>query len=248
MCGRFALTAPASTIAEVFQVDVLPDVLPRYNVAPTTEVLCVVSAEGKRELQSFRWGLIPYWAKDRKIAYSTLNARSETIEKKPTFRSAFKRRRLLIVADGFYEWERKDNSNLPRRSATRANKIPHLFQMADARPFAIAGVWERWTDPDSGEEVRSCSIVTTGPNTLMASVHDRMPVILPPEVWDTWLDPEVQDTAMLKELLIPFDPAKMKERTVSRTVGDVKNKGPEVQGPYEEVPPAPSESPPPGAA
>jgi putative SOS response-associated peptidase YedK len=233
MCGRFALTAPASTIAEVFQVDVLPDLLPRYNVAPTTEVLCVVSQEGQRALQSFRWGLIPYWAKDRKIAYTTLNARSETIEKKPAFRSAFKRRRLLIVADGFYEWERTDTSHAPRRSATRANKVPHLFQRADGRPFGIAGVWERWTDPDSGEEVRSCSIVTTGPNTLMEPVHDRMPVILPPEVWDTWLDPAVEDTARLKELLVPFDPARMKERTVSKAVGDVKNKGPEVQGPYE---------------
>jgi putative SOS response-associated peptidase YedK len=235
MCGRFALTAPASTIAEVFQVDVLPDVLPRYNVAPTTEVLAVVSQEGRRELQAFRWGLIPYWAKDRKIAYTTLNARSETIEKKPAFRSAFKRRRLLIVADGFYEWERTD----------KKNKVPHLFQMADGRPFALAGVWERWTDPDSGEEVRSCSIVTTGPNSLMEPVHDRMPVILPPETWDTWLDPSVVDVARLKELLVPFDPSKMKERRVSRSVGDVKNKGPEVQGPYEEVP-VPTA--PPGAA
>lgn len=226
MCGRFALTAPASTIAEVFQVDVLPDVLPRYNIAPTTEVLCVVSDDGKRALQSFRWGLIPYWAKDRKIAYQTLNARSETIEKKPAFRSAFKRRRLLIVADGFYEWERTD----------KKNKVPHLFQLGDGKPFAIAGVWERWTDPESGEEVRSCSIVTTGPNPLMEPVHDRMPVILPPETWDRWLDPENQDTAALKELLVPFDAGKMKERKVSKSVGDVKNKGPEVQGPYEEAP------------
>src|SRR5688572_28225869 len=155
MCGRFALTAPASTIAEIFQVDVLPDVLPRYNIAPTTEVACVVqNAEGQRELQSFRWGLIPMWAKDRKIAYQTINARSETITSKPAFRSAFKRRRLLIVTDGFYEWQRKD----------KKNKIPHLFQMADGRPFGIAGVWERWIDPADGQEVRSCSIVTTSAN------------------------------------------------------------------------------------
>lgn len=223
MCGRFALTAPASTIAEVFQVDVLPDVLPRYNVAPTTEVLCVVHDDGKRALQSFRWGLIPFWAKDRKIAYQTINARAESVAKKPAFRSAFKRRRLLIVADGFYEWERTD----------KKNKIPHLFQLAGGRPFAIAGVWERWTDPTTGEEVRSCSIVTTTANTLMEPVHDRMPVILPPEAWDTWLDPAVQDPAKLQELLQPFPSDLMQERRVSKKVGDVKNKGPEVQGPWE---------------
>ncbi|MEQ1568682.1 MAG: SOS response-associated peptidase [Myxococcota bacterium] len=223
MCGRFALTAPASTIAEVFQVDVLPDLLPRYNIAPTTEIACVVQQDGHRELQSFRWGLIPMWAKDKKIAYQTLNARADTISKKPAFRAAFKRRRLLIVADGFYEWLRKD----------KKTKIPHLFQMADGKPFAIAGVWERWVDPADGTEVRSCSIVTTGPNSLMEPVHDRMPVILPPEVWDTWLDPQNADTAALQELLVPYPSDRMAARRVSRTVGDVKNKGADVQGPWE---------------
>lgn len=219
MCGRFALTAPASTIAEIFQVDVLPDLLPRYNVAPTSEVVCVVQAEGKREIQSFRWGLIPMWAKDKKIAYQTLNARAETISTKPVFRAAFKRRRLLIVADGFYEWQ-KDGKK----------KIPHLIQMDDGRPFGMAGVWERWTDPETGEEIRSCSIVTTGPNALMESIHNRMPVILPPERWDTWLDPAINDPAQLQELLVPYPAEGMKERRVAKAVGDVKNKGPEVQG------------------
>lgn len=223
MCGRFALTAPASTIAEIFQVDVLPDLLPRYNVAPTSEVVCVVQAEGKREIQSFRWGLIPMWAKDKKIAYQTLNARAETISTKPVFRAAFKRRRLLIVADGFYEWQ-KDGKK----------KIPHLIQMDDGRPFGMAGVWERWTDPETGEEIRSCSIVTTGPNALMESIHNRMPVILPPERWDTWLDPAVNDPAQLQELLVPYPAEGMKERRVAKAVGDVKNKGPEVQGPWVE--------------
>jgi putative SOS response-associated peptidase YedK len=226
MCGRFALTAPASTIAEIFQVDVLPDLLPRYNVAPTSEVVCVVQDEGQRQIQSFRWGLIPMWAKDKKIAYQTLNARSETIASKPVFRAAFKRRRLLIVADGFYEWQ-KDGKK----------KIPHLIQMDDGRPFGMAGVWERWTDPETGEEIRSCSIVTTGPNTLMESIHNRMPVILPPERWDTWLDPAVNDPAVLQELLVPYPAEGMKERRVAKAVGDVKNKGPEVQGPYVEDPP-----------
>jgi putative SOS response-associated peptidase YedK len=164
------------------------------------------------------------WAKDRKIAYQTLNARSETITQKPAFRSAFKRRRALIVADGFYEWWRKD----------KKTKVPHLFQMADGKPFGFAGVWERWTDPETGDEVRTCSIVTTSANPLMEPVHDRMPVILPPEVWDTWLNPQNEDTAALKELLVPFPADRMKERTVSKKVGDVKNKGADVQGPYEE--------------
>jgi putative SOS response-associated peptidase YedK len=221
MCGRFALTTPASTIAEIFKVDVLPDLLPRYNVAPTTEVLCVVQDEGKRELQSFRWGLIPGWAKDRKIAASTLNARADTVATKPAFRAAFKRRRLLVVADGFYEWQ-KDGKR----------KIPHLIQMDDGRPFGMAGLWERWTDPDSGEVLRTCSIVTTGPNELMGPIHDRMPVILPPETWDTWLDPAVDDPARLGELLVPFPAGSMKERRVASEVGNVKNRGPEVQGPW----------------
>ncbi|MEQ1503189.1 MAG: SOS response-associated peptidase [Myxococcota bacterium] len=226
MCGRFALTAPASTIAEIFQVDVLPDVLPRYNIAPTNAIPAVVAGEdGKRELQTFRWGLIPMWAKDQKIAYQTINARAETVAKKPAFRSAFKRRRALIVADGFYEWQKVGK-----------DKIPHLFQLADGRPFAIAGLWERWINPLDGEEIRTCTLVTDGPNALMAPVHDRMPVILPPEVWDTWLDPTVDDPARLQELLVPYPADGMRARRVSKTVGSVKNKGPEVQGPYEQDP------------
>lgn len=234
MCGRFALTAPASTIAEIFQVDVLPDVLPRYNIAPTTEVACVVQdpEADERTLASFRWGLIPFWAKDRKIAYQTINARAETITSKPAFRAAFKKRRLLILTDGFYEWERKTPDGTPKKA--KDPKIPHLFQMSDGVPFAFAGVWERWTDPETGEEVRSCSIVTTSANDLMATIHDRMPVILPAERWDLWLDPKFEDTRQLQEFLVPFPSDRMRERKVSRTVGDVKNKGPEVQGPYED--------------
>lgn len=223
MCGRFALTAPASTIAEVFQVDVLPDVLPRYNIAPTTDVACVVQKDGQNVMKTFRWGLIPSWAKDRKMAYQTINARAESVATKPAFRSAFKRRRLLVLADGFYEWERTDPKN----------KVPHLIQLREGKPFGMAGLWERWTDPETAEEVVTCSIVTTGPNDLMKGIHDRMPVILPEEHWATWLDPEVQDGARLQELLVPFPADGMQERAVSRKVGDVKNKGEDVQGPWE---------------
>jgi putative SOS response-associated peptidase YedK len=224
MCGRFALTAPASTITEIFQVDVLPDVLPRYNVAPTTQVACVVEDDGTRQMQTFRWGLIPFWAKDKKIAYKTINARGETVASKPAFRAAFKRRRLLVLADGFYEWERVD----------KKTKIPHLIQLKGGTPFGMAGLWERWTDPETGEEVRSCSIVTTTGNDLMQDIHDRMPVILPERAWDLWLDPKVDDTALLQELLVPYPSELMEERRVSTRVNNVRNKGEDVQSPYDE--------------
>ena len=233
MCGRFALTAPASDIAEIFQVDVLPDVLPRYNIAPTTQVACVVEEEGVRTMQTFRWGLIPSWAKDKKIGYRTINARAETVAGKPAFRSAFKRRRLLVLADGFYEWQRFGRG----RGAT---KVPHLIQLQGGTPFAMAGLWERWTDPESEEEVRSCTIVTTSGNELMKPIHDRMPVILPRDRWDLWLDGTMQDKEVLQELLVPYAADEMQERAVSSSVGNVKNKGPEVQGDYEGEIPEPS--------
>ncbi|MBX2797064.1 MAG: SOS response-associated peptidase [Myxococcales bacterium] len=228
MCGRFALTAPASDIAEIFQVDVLPDILPRYNVAPTTQVACVVEEDdGQRSMQTFRWGLIPRWAKDKKIAYRTINARSETVASKPAFRAAFKRRRLLILADGFYEWHRVGTGKAQK-------KTPHLIQLADGRPFAMAGLWETWVDPETEEELRSCTIVTTEGNDLMKPIHDRMPVILPADRWDLWLDRSVDDKSVLQELLVPYPADDMKERRVSKSVGNVRNKGPEVQGPFEE--------------
>lgn len=223
MCGRFALTAPASTITEIFQVDVLPDVLPRYNVAPTNQVLCVVEDFGERVAKTFRWGLVPFWAKDIKIGYKMINARSETAATKPAFRAAFKKRRLLILADGFYEWKR----------LSKTDKIPHLIGMKDGAPFAMAGLYERWTNPDTLEEIETCSILTTGPNELMAPIHDRMPVILPPSQWGLWLDPQVNEVERLQELMVPYPADQMAARRVSSKVGNVANKGPEVQEPWE---------------
>jgi putative SOS response-associated peptidase YedK len=225
MCGRFALTAPASTITEIFQVDVLPEVLPRYNVAPSQSVAAVVQDGGLRQMRTFRWGLIPSWAKDAKIAYQTINARGETVDTKPAFRSAFKRRRCLILADGFYEWKR----------LSKTEKVPHLIQVTGGRPFAMAGLWERWVSPE-GDEVFSASIVTTGPNALMAPIHDRMPVILDAASWDTWLDPDNHDVASLRELLVPFDAERMQERTVSSEVNNARHEGPSVQEPFAVVP------------
>ena len=228
MCGRFALTAPASDIAEIFQVDVLPDVLPRYNIAPTTQVACVVHDEdGQRKLETFRWGLVPSWSKDLKVGYRMINARSEGIATKRSFRSPLKRRRLLVLANGFYEWERVGEGKAQK-------KIPHLIQVAGGKPFAMAGLWERWRDPETDEEVRSCTIVTTSGNELMEPIHNRMPVILPAEHWDLWLDRSMQEPEVLQELMVPFPAGQMEERRVSKSVGNVRNKGPEVQGPYEE--------------
>ncbi len=224
MCGRFALTAPSSTITEIFQIDVLPDVLPRYNVAPTTQVSCIVEEpDGSRVMKTFRWGLIPFWAKDKKIAYKTINARGETVAKKPAYRAAFKKRRLLILADGFYEWERR----------SKTVKIPHLIGLDGGEPFAMAGLWERWTDPETDDEVLSCTIITTAGNELMQGIHDRMPVILPRAHWDVWLDPKVNDATVLQELLVPYPASAMQERTVSTQVNNARNRGADVQGPYE---------------
>jgi len=223
MCGRFALTAPASTITEIFQVDVLPDVLPRYNVAPSQQVPAVVERDGVRQMGMFRWGLIPRWAKDKKIGYRTINARGETVAKKPSYRAAFKRRRCLVIADGFYEWKR----------LSKKDKIPHLIQLDDGRPFGMAGLWERWVDPDDGEEVLSCTIITTGPNDMMTEIHDRMPVILPPDHWDTWLDESNDDKEQLQELLVPYPSEGMRHRSVSTHVNNARHEGPSVQEPYE---------------
>lgn len=224
MCGRFALTAPASTIAEIFQIDVLPDVLPRYNVAPSQSIAAIVAEDGIRKMTTFRWGLIPSWAKDPKIAYKMINARSETAASKPSFRSAFKRRRCLILADGFYEWTRK----------SKTEKIPHLIQTDQGTPFAMAGLWERWVSPE-GDEILSASILTTGPNALMEPIHNRMPVILPDDAWDPWLDPKT-DSAVLQELMVPYPADRMQERTVTQRVNNARHEGPDVQGPPEESP------------
>ncbi len=223
MCGRFALTAPASAIAEIFQVDVLPEVLPRYNVAPSQQIAALVRQEdGTRQMTTFRWGLIPSWAKDPKIAYKMINARSETAASKPAFRAALKRRRCLILADGFYEWTRR----------SKTDKVPHLIQLDDGRPFAMAGNWERWVSPE-GDDVRSAAILTTGPNELMEPIHNRMPVILPTENEADWLDPETSKEA-LQELLVPFDASSMKERIVTKRVNNARHEGADVQGPPEE--------------
>lgn len=221
MCGRFALNTPREEIADIFNVDILPDLLPRYNVAPTTKVLSIVEQEEERRARFLKWGLIPPWAKDPKIGARMLNARSETVHEKPSFRHAFKRRRTLIVADGFYEWKRDGKA-----------KIPHFIQLKGGRAFGMAGLWEKWTDPSTQEETHTCSIITTGPNPTMEPIHQRMPVILPDTEWDRWLDASNDDVDSLRTILQPY-PGDMQVRRVSSKVNSVKNRGPECQAPWE---------------
>jgi putative SOS response-associated peptidase YedK len=188
MCGRFRLSRADKQIAEHFDTPDEMEWSPRYNIAPAQRV-AVVRQNSERPVRQFslmRWGLIPYWAKDPSIGYKMINARAETVAEKPAYRESFKSRRCLIPADGFYEWK-------------KAGKVkqPYHFGMADDSIFAFAGIWDRWKNPQ-GEVIETCLILTTTPNALLADVHDRMPVVLPLEHYDLWLDPGFKNTADLK--------------------------------------------------
>jgi putative SOS response-associated peptidase YedK len=212
MCGRFTLRTPARDLAEIFRLADIPDLRPRYNIAPTQSVAAVRSSpkDGHRELVQLHWGLIPFWADDPKVGYSTINARAETVATKPTFRQAFAKRRCLIVADGFYEWQKTDG-----------RKQPFYIHMQDDRPFAFAGLWERWKRED--KEIESCSIIVTEANDVLKPIHDRMPVILPPEDYDRWLDPKVEDKKKLQAMLRPFSASRMEAYPVSTVVNNPRN-------------------------
>ena len=216
MCGRFSLSASGNTLIDFFDLDSIPsDYHERYNIAPKQPVV-VLADRTVRKLDWFRWGLIPSWAKDESIGYKMINARSETLEQKPSFRSAFRRRRCLIIADGFYEWQKVDDK-----------KIPIYLHMKSGEPFAFAGLWEAWTNPD-GEILRSCAIVTCEPNKLMAQYHHRMPVILRKENYDEWLDVENFDPDRLKSLLVPYPDDEMEAFEVSKKVNNPMHDEPDL--------------------
>ncbi len=212
MCGRFRLTR-VDKLAESFGIEPEDDRVPRYNIAPTQNVAVIRQhAEvPKRFGSQIRWGLIPSWAKDASIGYKMINARAETVATKPSFRDALKKRRCLIPADGFYEWQKNGTT-----------KTPFCFTMADDSAFAFAGLWEQWKSP-AGQLVETCSIITTTPNALCADVHDRMPVILFEDTYDLWLDPGNQKTDAVCDLLKPFDAKLMRRYEVSSRVNLVKN-------------------------
>jgi len=201
------MATPGQVLAEVFGLDDVPELAPRFNIAPTQAVAAVrARADGRRELVALTWGLIPSWSKDRVIGGRMINARAETVAEKPAFRAALRARRCLVLADGFYEWQ---------QLGTR--KQPHHIRMRDGRPFAFAGLWERWTPPD-GDPVESCTIITTVPNEVVAPIHDRMPVILAPADLDRWLDPSSRDPAAVAALLRPYPAGDMTAYPVSLRV------------------------------
>ena len=208
MCGRFTLKrSDRIKVGGLNHFD-FDDFIPRYNIAPSQDILTVVEGASAREARLLQWGLIPSWSKEAK---GIINARVETIEDKPSFKESFERRRCLILADGFYEWER--NGKISQ---------PYYFQMKDGAPFAFAGIWDRWRSGD--RSITSCAIITTTANELLAEIHTRMPVILRPESYDLWLN-ENSRAADLKDLLVPFPATEMTSHPVGYDVNDVKNDG-----------------------
>jgi putative SOS response-associated peptidase YedK len=216
MCGRFTLKTSRARIQEMLHLQSMGLWDPRYNIAPSQQVLAVriVPDSGEREGTLLKWGLIPSWAKEPGIGNSLANARADTVAEKPAFRSAFKKRRCLVVADGFYEWGKGDGG-----------KIPYYFQLKDSDPFAFAGLWERW---DKGEEpIESCTLITTEANGVVGQVHDRMPVILMPENYDHWLDQGEQGSGEVKALLRPLPDDWMVTHPVSKMVNNPRYDRPE---------------------
>lgn len=225
MCGRFTLNQSAAALAQVFHVQEVPDLAAEHNIAPTRMVATVLQnpESEKREFKQLHWGLIPSWAKDSKMGVKLINARAETVAEKPAFRSAFKHRRCLVLADGFYEWQQQ-----------QGKKQPFYFRLQDGQPFAFAGLWERWRclrQPEAGtpanEEIISCTILTTAANELLQPIHERMPVILEPQDYDLWLDSQVQTPQILQQLLRPYPAPAMTAYPVSTLVNNSRHNSPQ---------------------
>jgi putative SOS response-associated peptidase YedK len=213
MCGRFTLAVEPTQMAAQFTLAEALQLAPRYNIAPTQPVAVVREQSVGRELVYLRWGLVPSWAKDVSIGAKMINARAETVAEKPSFRTALRLRRCLIPVSGFYEWQ-----------ALPSGKQPFYFHLASGAPFAFAGLWERWHAPD-GTPLESCTILTTTANDLLRPLHDRMPVILDPDNYARWLDPDLRTAEALADLLVPYDPAAMAAYPVGREVNRVANEG-----------------------
>ena len=226
MCGRYTFRSSPHVVGDEFELSYLPPYVPRWNIAPTQPVPAVRLREGQAEVVMLRWGLIPWWAEDPKKLPLLINAKAETAADKPAFRTAFQQRRCLILADGYYEWK-----------TLGKHKQPYYYRLASDRPFAFAGLWERW---QRGEQpVESCTILTTDANELAAAVHDRMPVILTRPARRVWLDPEIDDPSALQELLCPYPAAEMMSCAVSSFVNKAANEGAEciAPAPADFVPP-----------
>lgn len=233
MCGRFVSSTPPDQLARYFDVEEVPEQLldrgPNYNTAPTTGIFVVRSDGSTRRLDAFRWGLVPFWAKDVSVGNRMINARAETVAEKSAYRKALVRRRCIVPADGFYEWKKEPGSK---------KKQPYFIHRPDGEPYAFAGLWEEWKGPKGksadepatpdlppGEPLRSCTIITTAANEKMTELHDRMPVILPRSAWDDWLSPEVDDVELLGKFLVPAPSELIAFHPVSTEVNNVRNKG-----------------------
>ena len=211
MCRRYMLATPRERLIARFRIQHAAELVPRYNIAPSESVAAIrENVNQERELALLRWGLVPSTTKDTKNAYRMINARAETLSQRPAFRAAFAHRRCLIPADGFYEWQQTNDS-----------KQPYFIRARDENPLAFAGLWERW---QRGRQViESCTIITMSANQSLAPIHHRMPVILPEDTYDLWLDPSVQDPATLQALLLPYDAEKLVAYRVSKRVNHPKN-------------------------
>jgi len=208
MCGRFALFSSVQAIKKYYNyLNEVQDWKANFNIAPSQKIPVIINKNGEKNLEFFHWGLIPFWAKDKKIGYKMINTRAETISEKPSFKYAFQKRRCLIPANGFYEWRKED-------------KQPFFFQMKDSEIFSFAGIWENWKSQE-GNYMQSCSIITTSANDFMKGIHHRMPAILPKEQETIWLSNQSQEK--LLSLLQPFDSEKMITHKVSKNVNSVKN-------------------------
>jgi len=215
MCGRFTLWLQFGDLVKAFPGLTFPEFLPpRYNIAPTQDV-AVVSNDGLEQVQLFRWGLVPFWAKDPSIGNRMINARAETVAEKPAYRAAYRRRRCLVLADGFYEWRKEPGSR---------TKTPMYIHFASGEPFAFAGLWEVWRPDDT--PLFTYTIITTEPNALLEPIHNRMPVILPREAYDRWLDPAEQRSGSFSDLLVPYPAEELAAYPVSTYVNSAGNDSP----------------------
>lgn len=212
MCGRFTLSSDKNVIEEAFPGIVMSELAPRYNIAPT-QLVAAICNDGKYALTYLQWGLIPHWAKDKAIGHKMINARAESLAEKPSFKEPYRKKRCLILADGFYEWKKGP-----------AGKIPMYFRLKTGRPFAFAGLWDSWQA--GAEQIVSCTIITTSSNELVAPIHDRMPVIMT-EGYSEWLDIKERKPESLQGLLRPYPADEMEAYEVSTRVNDPKAEGPE---------------------
>jgi putative SOS response-associated peptidase YedK len=218
MCGRFAQFSPLKILLQKFKIDsVSCDFTPSYNVAPTQEVLAIVKQKNKNHLEKQHWGLAPFWAKDISIGFRMINARIETVAIKPAFRDAFKKQRSLVIADGFYEWK-----------GEKGSKEPYFITIASGGPFAFAGLWDTWNKIKGDKEsvYKSCTIITTNASNALIELHDRMPAIILPKFYESWLNPEIQSPKKLEAILRDGITSDMKYYQVSKQVNSVKNNDP----------------------